>query len=41
MGIYSKYDLLGVKMNKIKEFRTKKKISQCDIAKIMNVKQEK
>ena len=39
MGIYSKYDLLGVKMNKIKEFRTKKKISQCDIAKIMNVKQ--
>ena len=26
-------------MNKIKEFRTKNKISQCDIAKIMNVKQ--
>ena len=26
-------------MNKIKEFRTKKKISQCDISKIMNIKQ--
>lgn len=39
MGILPKYYLLGAEMNKIKEFRKRKKLSQCDIARMMKIKQ--